>query len=69
MTFNQVFLAQMIEYHWWRIRVLRKRKKTASGKRMQKLNASENLHRYKAEAATVKFEVSLGLRNEHGIWM
>lgn len=69
MTFNQFLLATKIEYHWWRIGAIRKKKANASERRMQKLSASENLHRYKADRASLIYEISLGLRNSHGIWM
>lgn len=69
MTFNQILLATKIEYHWWRIGVLRKRKANASTKRKQKLSATENLHRYKAEKASIEYEISLGLRNHEGLFL
>lgn len=68
MTFNQFLLATKIEYHWWRIGATHKKKANASERRMQNLSATENLHRYKAEKATIEYEISLGLRNSHGLW-
>lgn len=67
MTFNQILLAAKIEYHWWRIKTLRKKKAYASESRKQNMSASENLHRHKAEIASIEYEISLGLRNHHGI--
>ena len=66
MTFNQILLAAKIEYHWWRIGALRKKKAFASERRKQNLFASENLHRHKAEIASVQYEISLGLRDHQG---
>ena len=67
MTFNQILLAAKIEYHWWRIMALRKKKATASESRTRSLSAAENLHRYKAEIASVEYEISAGLRNPNPI--
>ena len=65
MTFNQILLAAKIEYHWWRIIALRKKKATASEYRKQNITAAENLHRYKAEIASIEYEISVGLRNHN----
>lgn len=67
MTFNQILIAAKIEYHWWRIGVLRKKSAKATHNRKQNLCATENLHRYKAEIASIEYEISLGLRNHHGM--
>lgn len=69
MTFNQILLAAKIEYHWWRIMALRKKKATASESRMQSLSAAENLHRYKAEITSVQYEISAGLRKPKALWV
>lgn len=69
MTFNQILLAAKIEYHWWRINALRKKLSKATCKRTKKLSSTENLHRYKAEIASIEYEISLGLRNHHGLWL
>lgn len=66
-NFNQRFLAAKIEYHWWRINSLRKKKKMLSDN-PDKLKSAENLHRYKADKATVEYEISAGLRNHRGEW-
>ncbi len=66
-NFNQRFLAAKIEYHWWRIRNLRKRKSMQTDN-PKKLDYAENLHRYKADKATVEYEISAGLRNHRGEW-
>lgn len=66
-NFNQRFLAAKIEYHWWRIRNLRKKKSMLSDN-PEKLDYAENLHRYKADKATIEYEISAGLRDHRGIW-
>lgn len=66
-NFNQRFLAAKIEYHWWRIRNLRK-KKSMHADNPDKLTHAENLHRYKAEKASIEYEISVGLRDCRGIW-
>lgn len=69
MTFNQILLATKIEYHWWRIGAIRKKKANTSRNCKQKLSATENLHRHKAEIASIEYEISLGLRNHQGLWV
>jgi hypothetical protein len=66
-NFNQRFLAAKIEYHWWRIRNLRK-KKSMHKDNPDKLDYAENLHRYKAEKASIEYEISVGLRDCRGAW-
>ena len=66
-NFNQRFLAAKIEYHWWRIRNIRKKKNVLTND-LSKLTFTENLHRYKAEQATVEYEISVGLRDHRGVW-
>ncbi len=68
-SLNQMLLAAKIEYHWWLIGSIRKRQCHAVNTHAKKLSASENLHRYKAEKALIEYEISLGLRNHHGIWV
>ena len=67
-SLNQMLLAAKIEYHWWRIGNIRKRQCHTVNTNDQKLSASENLHRYRAENALIEYEISLGLRNHRGIW-
>ncbi|MBQ8183616.1 MAG: hypothetical protein IJ025_06935 [Clostridia bacterium] len=67
-SLNQMLLAAKIEYHWWRIGRIRKRLCHTVNTSPDKLSASENLHRYKAEKALIEYEVSVGLRNHRGIW-
>ncbi len=69
MTFNQISLAAQIEYHWWRIRSIRKKNATTVQKNSEKLSAAENLHRYKAEKALIQYEITVGLRNHNGLWI
>lgn len=69
MTFNQILLATQIEYHWWRIRSLRKKNATTVQKKSEKLSAAENLHRYKAEKASIQYEITVGLRDYKSIWI
>jgi hypothetical protein len=69
MTFNQILLATKIEYHWWRIGALRKKKANVSERRKQNMSASENLHRYRAEKALIEYEITLGLRNYNGLFL
>jgi len=66
-NFNQRFLAAKIEYHWWRIRNLRKKKSMLTDN-PEKLDYAENLHRYKADKATIEYEISVGLRDYRGTW-
>ncbi len=66
-NFNQKLLAAKIEYHWWRIRNLRKKKSMLTDN-PDKLIHAENLHRYKAEKASIEYEISVGLRNARGEW-
>ncbi len=68
MTFAQFVLAAKIEFHWWRIRCIRKKKQHAGPPRSKKLCTAENLHRHKAEIAQIQYEISIGLRNHLGFW-
>ncbi len=62
MTLYQILLAAKIEYHWWRIKSIRKKKTNTSQRRYIKLSVTENLHRFKAENASILYEISLGVR-------
>lgn len=64
----QGLLIAKIEYHWWRIKALRKKKNKGSDKGTEKYLGAESLHRYKADKASLEYEISVGLRNQRGEW-
>ncbi len=68
MTLQQKLMAIKIEYHWWRIGMLRRNRKNVSEARKVKSIASENLHRYEAEKTLIQYEIAVGLRDAFGYW-
>ena len=67
-SIRQTILSAKIEYHQKRVLQLKKRLKSAKSPAKERLSASVNLHRYKANKALIEYEISEGLRNSYGIW-
>ena len=60
---NLKILAILIEYHWWRVDCLRKKKHNMFYSTSFNY---ENLHKFRAEQLMVLYEMCLGLRDCYG---
>ena len=63
-SLKQKILAVKIEYHWWCIGGIRKRKEEKKNK--EKLANREDFHKFKAEQLSVEYEIHAGLRDYNG---
>lgn len=62
MTVNQILLAVTIEYHWWRIKLIRKRMNRLQEIHRTEMIMRERFHKEIAEKLAVQYEISAGLR-------
>lgn len=63
-SLKRKILAAKIEYHWWCIGGIRKRKDEK--KNNEKLMNREDFHKFKAEQLSVEYEIHAGLRDNKG---
>ena len=63
-SLKRKILAVKIEYHWWCIGGIRKRKDEK--KNNAKLTNREDFHKFKAEQLSVEYEIQAGLRDYKG---
>lgn len=58
-----------IEYHWYCINLLKKQLNDSNETQKQKINGKINYHKQKALSLSLKYEILIGLRNEHGTFI
>ena len=61
-SLKQKILAAKIEYHWWCIGGLRRKKNENKNKKPNLANR-EDFHKFKAEQLSVEYEIHAGLRD------
>lgn len=68
-SLKQKILAVKIEYHWWCIGGIRRKrnaKKSENRSRKPNLANREDFHKFKAEQLSVEYEIHAGLRDYNG---